>query len=239
MRFVDQFKALVFDMNGTFMFDHDRLGSDQDFFSTYPRLGGNGLDEPSVRAAVLETCTQLRRDYDDPAHFDAFPQLLDAVVPYAKLCGPQAHTIAAVIAEHEVGTIPEWAAETLRMLSTTHPLALVSNVWAPAPCWDAEFNRSGVAGTFKHCIFSSTIGAIQPSPRPFVAALQAHGVSAKDALFIGDDIQRDVLPAQRLGMHTALISEDTAMGQADVTVPSIRQLQKLGMPVGAKPPRAP
>ena len=206
------------------MFDHDRLGADQDFFSTYKRLGGAVLTETSVHAAVVETCTQLRRDYDDPAKLDSFPQLLDAVVSYAKLAGLDAHTVAAVIAEHEVGTIPEWAARSLLVLSRTHPLALVSNVWAPAHHWTTEFNRSGVAGAFKHFVFSSTLGAIKPSPLPFIAALKALGVSAKDTLFIGDSVERDILPAQRLGMRTAWISDTAASGQADLTISSIRQL---------------
>jgi FMN phosphatase YigB (HAD superfamily) len=221
VRFVDRFKALVFDMNGTFMFGHDRLGEDEDFFATYKRLGGNGLDEARLRAAVIQTCAQLRRDYNNPAYFESFPPLLDAVIAYTKLNEPESKNVASVIAEHEVGTVPDWAAESLLILSNTHPLALVSNVWAPAHHWSAELDRSGAASAFKHFVFSSTLRAIKPSPLPFLTALQALGFAAEDTLFIGDSVERDMLPAKRLGMRTALISRDASIGQADITVPSI------------------
>ena len=47
MRFLDQFSVLLLDMNGTFMFGHDRFGPDEDYFATYASLGGRNLDRDS------------------------------------------------------------------------------------------------------------------------------------------------------------------------------------------------
>lgn len=52
MRFLDQFSVLLLDMNGTFMFGHDRFGPDQDYFATYQRVGGRSLDRESVLRIV-------------------------------------------------------------------------------------------------------------------------------------------------------------------------------------------
>ena len=94
MRFVDRFEALFFDMNGTFMFDHDRLGSGEDFFATYRKIGGHRLAAGDVQECVRRTCDALRRDYDDPACFDSFPSVLDAVTTHCGLHGADAQDIA-------------------------------------------------------------------------------------------------------------------------------------------------
>ena len=114
MRFVDRFQALFFDMNGTFMFDHDRLGRGEDFFATYRKIGGHRLVDHEVRELVLRTCDSLRRDYDDPACFESFPSLLDAVTNYSGLHGANAQDIASVIAAHEGGQVASWAARGFR-----------------------------------------------------------------------------------------------------------------------------
>jgi len=41
-RFLDQFPVLLLDMNGTFMFGHDRFGPDEDYYATYRPLGPPG-----------------------------------------------------------------------------------------------------------------------------------------------------------------------------------------------------
>jgi FMN phosphatase YigB (HAD superfamily) len=224
MRFVDQFRGLLFDMNGTFMFGHDRLDDTEDFFSTYRGLGGTFLSEGEVNESVRKICAGLRRDYDDPHCFEAFPSLLDATIKYGGISEDRAEEIANVIAAHEVGVVPSWAAHTLLTLSTTHPLALVSNVWAPAECWSGVLEGSGAAAAFRCQIFSSSFGAIKPSPLLFLAALNALEVKASDALFVGDSIERDIRPATRLGMNTALIGSNTNCAEADITFLTIEQL---------------
>ena len=224
MRFVDQFQALFFDMNGTFMFDHDRLGSDEDFFATYRKIGGHRLAAHEVRELVLRACDSLRRDYDDPACFDSFPSVLDAVKKYSGLHGADAQDIADVIAAHEVGQVPAWAARTLQALATTHPLALVTNVWAPQEAWREVLARSGVSHVFQHQAFSSSIGAVKPSPRLFLVALHAMNVDPGAALFIGDSIERDIRPAKQLGFGTVLVGSIGRDADADLVVPSIAEL---------------
>ena len=48
--------------------------------------------------------------------------------------------------------------------------------------------------------------AAKPDPAPFLAALQALGVSAPVTLFVGDHPGVDIAPAVALGMHTARLA---------------------------------
>ena len=51
-RFVDEFRAICFDVSGTIMFGGDRLDEGQDFFRTYTQLGGGRLGGHQVDFAV-------------------------------------------------------------------------------------------------------------------------------------------------------------------------------------------
>jgi len=224
MRFVDRFQAIFFDMNGTFMFGHDRLGPGEDFFATYRALGGGRLTCEEVQDRVMQICACLQRDYNDPKRFDTFPTLLDAVSTYGRLDGQDALDIANVIAAHEVGRVPSWAVTTLQALSHTHSLAVVSNVWAPAEAWDEEFARRGLSSVFLCRIFSSSIGAVKPSPRLFLTALEQMGVQPSRSLFVGDSIERDIQPARKLGFSTVFVGPESESTEADLVVRSIDQL---------------
>jgi len=224
MRFVDQFHTLFFDMNGTFMFGHDRLGIDQDFFATYRSLGGHRLTAREVCQLVLRVCDRLRQDYENPECFESFPRLFDAVATYGELSGVDAKDIANVIASHEVGQVPPWAANVLRTLAKTHPLALVSNVWAPPEAWDDAFSRSGISRVFRHRTFSSTVGVVKPSSTLFIDALRAMGINPASAAFIGDSIDRDIRPAKKLGFSTVLVGPGDRSSEADFVVSSIAEL---------------
>jgi FMN phosphatase YigB (HAD superfamily) len=224
MRFVDHFQAIFFDMNGTFMFGHDRLGNDQDFFATYRGLGGRRLTSHEVQDRVLQICARLQCDYNDPRRFDSFPTLLEAVSIYGQLDGEDALDISNVIAAHEVGQVPSWAATTLQTLCATHPLAVVTNVWAPEQTWNNEFARGGLSHVFRCRIFSSSVGAVKPSARLFLTALEQMGVEPLQALFVGDSIERDIHPANKLGFSTVFVGPENQNSGADLAVPSIAEL---------------
>ena len=63
MRWLDHFTVVLLDMNGTFMFGHDRLGPSEDYFASYLGLGGGSLDRAQVQHALRATCDALLRDY--------------------------------------------------------------------------------------------------------------------------------------------------------------------------------
>lgn len=237
VRFIDRFDAIAFDMNGTFMFGHDRLGEDEDFAATYHALGGTRLSAAHVRRAVRATVDGLVRDYADPSGCERFPSLREGIARYAGadeddfvgtcLDEIDLDEIERVIAAHERGTIPEPEAAALIAFSRTHRLCVVSNLWAHPRDWDGEFERAGLAETFEFRVFSSEIGSIKPSPVLFEHALGCFGLPAHQVLFVGDSLERDIRPAKALGMGTAWISAEGNDPAADRRVESVIALKDM------------
>ena len=90
--------ATVFlDMNGTFMFGHDRLGRDQDFYETYQTLGGFTLSKTAIQQAVIEVISRLEALYLSGLHDDNFPGVAQVVL--ASL-GNQVDTHERLLIEH-------------------------------------------------------------------------------------------------------------------------------------------
>ena len=75
-------------------------------------------------------------------------------------------------------------------------------------------------------MFSTEVGAIKPSARPFLAALDAVGASPDEVLFVGDSLERDILPARKLGMTTCLVGTSAPGVAADFHIQSIAELAR-------------
>jgi putative hydrolase of the HAD superfamily len=87
-------------------------------------------------------------------------------------------------------------------------LGLVSNTpWGtPEYLWVSQLDRFGLTAWFEVRIFSSHFGVRKPNPRIFQAALDALGVAAPRAVFVGDNPRADIAGAARLGMRSVLIA---------------------------------
>lgn len=219
---LSDYAALFFDMNGTFMFAHDRLDEQQDFYRTYLSLGGHVLSADEVQSQVLRCCAYMRQRYEDANYYNDFPRLHEAL----QSLGLRRDTklIAAVIAAHEMGEVPAWASMCLQTLAQTHQLALVSNVWADGENWRQKFQANGLANIFHYQVYSSDLGVIKPAPAIFLAALSALALKPDAALFIGDSLERDILPAKALGFTTVLVGSESYHAAVDFNLPSISDL---------------
>ncbi len=228
-RFVDEFRAICFDVNGTIMFGGDRLDEGQDFFRTYTQLGGGRLAADHVHFAVRETCRFLSRAYEDPVCVDSFPSVAEAISSCTHLAEEEAALIERVIAIHEIGAIPEWAARAIKVLSQTHTIAIVSNIWSPSQLWREELARTELIDVCRFAVFSSDIGSIKPSQQIFARALEALSLPADQVLFVGDSLERDIRPAKALGMATAWVSTEGSDIAADMRIDTIAELLTLAV----------
>ncbi|HEY2856278.1 MAG TPA: HAD family hydrolase [Gemmatimonadaceae bacterium] len=222
-RFLDQFPVLLLDMNGTFMFGHDRFGPDEDYYATYRALGGRRLRSDELLAILNPSLEELLRVYDTPERIDDFPSLAEVFATH----GAAADDIAVlerVFAAHEIGSVPQAHAETLHRLAQTHKLGVVSNLCSHPKSWLSTCASAEVFGHFQTLVFSSEGRSIKPSPSIFRRGL-ANFPDKMPVLFIGDSLERDIIPAKALGMSTAWIAPDgCSHAAADVVVRSLTDL---------------
>jgi len=111
----------------------------------------------------------------------------------------------------------EWAIDpgtkpTLDTLGARYRLALVTN---GAPDVQREkIAATGVAPYFAAIVISAELGIGKPDRRIFDAALDAIGASARDAVMVGDSIERDVVGAHAAGLRTVWLDRDGAARDA-------------------------
>ena len=132
----------------------------------------------------------------------------------------------------------EWALDQL----APYRLALVTN---GAP----DVQREKLAGTdlarrFDAIVISAELGVAKPDRRIFDATLAALGVSALDAVMVGDSLARDVAGAQNAGVSAVWIDRAGTPPKPEDPVPAarIRALSELpqalaAMRTGAASPR--
>jgi putative hydrolase of the HAD superfamily len=225
VRFLDQFDVVLLDMNGTFMFGHDRLGPEEDFHRTYRNLGGWKLDRPALTGIMRSTCDALLCAYDDPAHFDDFPTLREAFPQHGRAPADEIEILEQVFALHELGSCPPDHAEFLHRLAGTHRLGVVSNICAPPSAVETRLREAGLDGVFTHTTFSSAARSIKPSLGIFRRALAAFPADSR-VLFVGDSLERDIRPARSLGLGTAWIApQGSAAREANIVIPSLPDLE--------------
>lgn len=228
MSFLDQFSVLLLDMNGTFVFGHDRFGPDEDYFATYVRAGGRNLDRDRVSRIVNVTIEALWRAYLAPEHVDDFPSVAETLQRYG---GGIKHAdlsiLETVVAIHELGSVPSGHDQFLRDMARTHGLGIVSNLWSRPEPWIASFRESGLLAIFNALVFSSQGRSIKPSSVLFDQALAAFPPESS-VLFVGDSLERDIIPAKKLGLSTAWIAPRGSAAQAaDVVVESLPALKEV------------
>ena len=120
-------------------------------------------------------------------------------------------------------------APLLEALAERYRLGLVSNFYGnlAAVCDDC-----GVRELFGIIMDSARVGCEKPDPRIFGTALDALGVSAAEAVFVGDSLPRDMAGARGVGMpHIWLVpaahERRTACCPADPVVHSLAELEGL------------
>ena len=117
----------------------------------------------------------------------------------------------------------------LTRLSRRYRLGIVSNFYGnlSAICEETRLDR-----LFTVVVDSARVGVLKPDPRIFRHALDALGVEAAQATFVGDSLARDMGGALAVSMpHIWLISETVSEPRAccprDPVIRSLEELQGL------------
>jgi HAD superfamily hydrolase (TIGR01509 family) len=124
------------------------------------------------------------------------------------------------------------------LASTTHALleslrdrglrlGLVSNAIDPPDLLHRDLAQLGVAQRLDTAVFSSEVGWRKPHPAIFQRALDALGVAADAALFVGDTLATDIAGAAALGMHTCQAVWFRADEDGDAPEPEFQAFTQL------------
>lgn len=105
-------------------------------------------------------------------------------------------------------------------------IGLISNSHRCLDSFQEHFELNGLIDV---AVSSSQHGFMKPHPSIFEAALKLAGVSASDAVMVGDSLTQDIDGARRVGMRGILVrrSETIDRPRERIDVPVIRSLTEL------------
>jgi len=199
-------QCLLLDMNSTFMFGEDRFGDGEDFSRYYHDIGGT-MEASEVNRIIRSAYHYLDQRYVDEAFRHCFPSLEAAIKAVTSTCldREEMKKIIATFAFHECGYIPDDYIKAVLALREQFILAAVIDIWAPKTLWLSVFREAGIGDVFSAISFSSDHGVVKPSARPFQLVLDQLGLSASQALVIGDSARRDLGGAKAACIDCVLV----------------------------------
>lgn len=112
----------------------------------------------------------------------------------------------------------------LEQLNGQYQLGVISNFSGNLTTILDEFS---LISHFSFVLDSYHVGASKPNPAIFNLAIEKCSSSSKEICFVGDNIERDIVPANALGMKTILISPTRKKCKADYTLTSLEELLVL------------
>ena len=129
--------------------------------------------------------------------------------------------------------------EVLDVLRERYPLAVVTD--AQSTYARAELHKVGLLDYFDPIVVSGDHGYRKPDRRLFQLALDGMGVAAEHALYVGNDMHRDIFGAQEAGMTTVMVESDQGADVhldcvPDYTITDLRDLLTI-LGDGSRDPR--
>ena len=198
----------MFDWGDTLIdFEYDPELVDAGYRAGLEALGRDGLPEPALVAE------HFREHYEPlfwaPGTIEEieYPGLVRELLGHFGVEVSDDELMRFLEAEHtawapafELGATTHALLEALRKRGLR--LGLVSNAFDPPWILHRDLERMGLAERLDFAVFSSEVGRRKPDPAIFETALEALGVEAGDAMFVGDRLYEDVRGAGELGMTT-------------------------------------
>lgn len=213
--------AVLFDAGNTLVFlDYARLAG----------AVGAALGLPLTEAGLRQHASAAARAMEEGRLTDRERGTVFLLTLFELAGVPQGRTDelkAALLALHQTahlwGATEPGTAEALQRLKEAGiRLAVVSNSDGRAA---TALAAGGLLDAFEFVIDSGEVGVEKPDPRIFEIALERMGVRARDALYVGDLYEVDVVGARAAGLDVVLI--DPAGEHAGRDVRTVRSVPEL------------
>ena len=104
--------------------------------------------------------------------------------------------------------------------------AVCSNAPFPPEMMLRQVENNGIAALMDAVVFSSRLGRRKPAPEVYQATLEAVGVEAERALFVGDRVREDYEGPRSVGMRAVICTAHAAAPPPD-GIPTIASLKDL------------
>jgi len=205
-------RAILLDFGGTL--DADGVHWCPRFHEAYRALGGT-LDYAAFEAAFKRSDAALAAlphigSLGFRATIEAQARLVAGLLGAAAV---DPDPLALRLHADSVATI-ERNRPVLERLAARFRLGVVSNFTGNLePCLE-ELDLRRLFGAV---LDSGVLGFAKPDERIFLQALTCLGARASDAWMVGDNLEADLRPAQRLGMRTAWVTPPARPGPGDFT----------------------
>ena len=123
--------------------------------------------------------------------------------------------------------IDDNAKSALEKLHERYKLGIVSNFAIPE-CVDKLLERHGLEKLFDVVVVSGAVNKRKPSPEIFEKALKKLGITAENAVFVGDTVDADIEGAKSAGMKAIFIErrpqKEVESACPDLTIKSLGEL---------------
>jgi putative hydrolase of the HAD superfamily len=203
----------------------DALGTLVELETPWPHLvdelaaRGIVVTEETARAAMLAEMAYYRAHHDEAGDWPGLKDLrrrCAAVVQgHLGTSLPVDGVEDALLAAIRFRAYPEVPAVLERLRAAGARLAVVSN-------WDVSLHdvleRTRLRALVDVVVISAELGAAKPDPAIFRAALERVGVTAKEAIHVGDSVEHDVAGARAAGLEAVLVARNGAEAPAGVRV---------------------
>jgi putative hydrolase of the HAD superfamily len=237
-------QAVIFDVNGTLVEIWTEDDAEQVFRAAGHFLTYQGIDlrRGQVRELYFQTMKAQRKSSSElHPEFDAvaiWRTILDEhATDFTRGLPPEKTAqlplvlaeLTRAVSRRQLRLYPN-VREVLGLLKQRFRLALVTDAqsaWARA-----ELQQVGLLEFFDPIVVSGDYGYRKPDRRLFQHALDALGVTAQSALYVGNDMQRDIYGAREAGLKTVMFNSDQGKKEyldclPDFTITDHRELLKI------------
>ena len=213
-------RAVAFDVNGTLVRILTEDGDEQVFraaahFLTYQ---GIELHRHELRDLYFQTMKEQQR-----ASREQYPEF-DAVGIWRSIIDEHATDFTRALPAGKLEQLPLFLAELTRGVSRRRlglyphvrevldvlrarcPLAIITD--AQSAYARAELHKVGLLDYFDPIVVSGDHGYRKPDRRLFQLALDGMGAAAGNALYVGNDMYRDIHGAREAGLTTVMFDSD-------------------------------
>ncbi len=205
-------KLIIFDLFGTLVFSVEKLKR-EDFFAFYQKLGIELKTEKDIK---LFTSLFVQLMTQSAGWQDFSQKLLEKVIQ--KTDQETVNKLANFFKENIVYQLYDDAKE---ITGLSYQKAILTSA---APFL---FSNLGLEKYFE--IFTPReTKFLKPDPRAFLAVLEKLKIKPEETLMVGDELERDLIPAKKLGMETILIDRGDKIENTPVKkINSLAELKNI------------